>query len=303
MFNTILAQKKLALGLFLACGLSYAQKQEDVNAIKAMTGCYKVSFNFAETFSPNKDYEKTDSYHSRALEWITVADEKPGKVVLQHILVVNPEGEGKDAIVKHWRQDWLYQNTDFYTFDKENHWKFQSLPADAVKGQWTQVVYQVDDAPRYSASGTWIHADGKNYWEANADAPLPRREYTTRKDYNVLNRTNRQEIMPWGWLHFQDNTKILREDGKPDTIIAEEIGKEKYTKVDDARCLPAQKFWKEYAPLWAAVRQAWQTRLDQKKDLYTQPKTKDVHLYGPLMKLEPNQTKEAQDLVNRYILK
>lgn len=51
--------KKAVLSLsMMAFALAGAQKQEDVNAIKAMTGCYEVSFNFAETFSPNKDYEK-----------------------------------------------------------------------------------------------------------------------------------------------------------------------------------------------------------------------------------------------------
>ncbi|WP_018675666.1 DUF6607 family protein [Riemerella columbina] len=297
--------KKLTLGAIalLSSCLMKAQKQEDIEAIKGMTGCYKVYFNFAETFSPNKDYQKKDNYASRGTEWITVAEEAPGKLALQHILVVNPRGEGKDAIVKHWRQDWLYENTDLYVFDKDNHWKYKSLKPEEVKGQWTQVVYQVDDAPRYAASGTWVHNDGKHYWETYADAPLPRREYTTRKDYNVMNRMNRQELKDWGWLHFQDNTKILRQDGKEDVVIAEEIGKEKYKRVDDAKCLPAKKFWDEYGPLWASVRQAWQTRLDQKKDLYTKPNTKDTYLYMPLMQLGPKDTKKAQELVNEYIEK
>lgn len=289
--------------LALVGSLYQAQKTEDINAIKAMTGCYQVSFNFSETFSPEKDYQKKENYHSKALEWVTIAEEKPNKLVLQHILVVNPSGKGKEAVVKHWRQDWEYQKTDLYIFDKDNHWIYKKLPSEKVKGQWTQTVYQVDDSPRYAASGTWIHTDGKHYWEANADAPLPRREYTTRKDYNVLNRTNRQEITPWGWLHFQDNTKILREKGRPDTIIAEEIGKEKYIRVDDAKCTPAKVFWKEYASLWAAVREQWQERFNKKEDLYTLPKTKDTHLYTPLMKLSPDQTEDAKKLVKNYILK
>ncbi|MFB9119855.1 DUF6607 family protein [Bergeyella porcorum] len=296
--------KKAVLSLsMMAFALAGAQKQEDINAIKAMTGCYEVSFNFAETFSPNKDYEKKKNYTSKALEWIGVAEESPNKIVLQHILVVNPKGEGKDAIVKHWRQDWLYQNTDLYTFDKGNHWKYQKLSPEAVKGQWTQVVYQVDDSPRYSGSGTWIHADGKHYWESNADAPLPRREYTTRNDYNVLNRTNRQELFSWGWLHNQDNKKVLRTEGSTDVIIAEEKGLEYYKKVDDGKCIIAANYWKEYAPLWKTIRQTWDDRMAQKKDLYVKEGVKDTYLYTPLMKLNPNQHQEAQQLIKDFIVK
>lgn len=289
--------------LLAAMGSINAQNKEDVQAIKDMSGCYEVSFNFAETFSPNKDYEKKKNHTSRGLEWVTVAEETPGKIVLQHILVVNPKGEGKNAIVKHWRQDWLYQNTDLYTFDKENHWKYEKLNAKEVKGQWTQVVYQVDDAPRYSGSGTWIHADGRRYWESTADAPLPRREYTTRNDYNVLVRTNKQEHFDWGWLHDQDNKKVLRQDGQKDAVIAEEKGLEYYRKVDNNKCIIAENYWKEYAPLWKAVRQTWDERMAQKKDIWVKKDVKDTYLYEPLMKLEANQTKEAQKLVKAYLIK
>ncbi len=95
------SKKLSALFIFGAVLALNAQKQEDVKAIKAMTGCYEVSFNFAETFSPNKDYEKAKNYSSGALEWVTVAEENPNKIELQHILIVNPEGSGKDAVVKH----------------------------------------------------------------------------------------------------------------------------------------------------------------------------------------------------------
>lgn len=45
----------LAIGAVM---FAQAQSQQDVKAIKAMTGCYEVSFNFAETFVHQKDYEK-----------------------------------------------------------------------------------------------------------------------------------------------------------------------------------------------------------------------------------------------------
>lgn len=295
--------KKQMMALFAGASIMLtAQNTQDVKAIKAMTGCYEVKFNFAETFSPNKEYEKKKNYKSGALEWITVAEETPKKIELQHILIVNPAGSGKDAVVKHWRQDWIYENTDLLVFQKENLWKYKKLSPENVKGQWTQFVYQVDDAPRYSGSGTWVHVDGKNYWESNADAPLPRREYTTRKDYNVLNRNNRQEIYSWGWLHNQDNKKVLRTDGQEDLVIAEEKGLEYYKKVDDAKCIIAKNYWNEYAPLWSSVRQTWDAEIAKKKDLSVKPDVSDTYLYSDIMKLSPTQTKEAQELVKKYVM-
>ncbi len=280
-----------------------AQNPKDIKAIKAMTGCYEVSFNFAETFVHQKGYEKKKNYRSGALEWVEVAEETPNKIVLQHILITNPMSSGKEAIVKHWRQDWLYENTDLYVFDKDGHWKFKKLSPESVKGQWTQAVYQVDDAPRYSGSGTWIHSDGRTYWESNADAPLPRREYTTRKDYNVMNRNNHHEIFDWGWLHDQDNKKIIRKDGEEDKLIVEEKGFEYYTKIEDGKCIVGQNYWKEYAPLWSSVRQSWNEELTKNEDISIKPNEGEILLYNGIMKLSPKQNKEAKELVKNYIVK
>lgn len=296
---------KHILPLFaLATGLmAQAQNQEDIKAIKAMTGCYEVSFNFAETFPTNKEYEKAKNYRSGALEWITVAEESPKKIQLQHLLIVNPKGNDKNAIVKHWRQDWKYENTDTYTFHKGNQWKYKKLDPKSVKGQWTQTVYQVDDAPRYSGSASWVHVDGRHFWESNADAPLPRREYTKRSDYNVLNRNNHHEVFDWGWIHNQDNKKVVRNDGEADKVLVEEKGIEYYKKVDDGKCIAAQNYWKEYSPLWASVRKTWDERLSKNTDLEVTPNVDDTHLYMKIWDLKPSQTKEAQTQVNNYIVK
>ncbi|MDO4224926.1 MAG: hypothetical protein Q4C75_03430 [Bergeyella zoohelcum] len=296
-------KKQVLLAAFIALGIgaNAQNKQEDIKAIKAMTGCYDVSFNFAETFSPKEGYVKHKDHLSGGLEWIDVVEESPNKIVLQHILIVNPKGKGKHAIVKHWRQDWLYENTDLLLFDKGTHWNYKKLNPKDVKGQWTQIVYQVDDAPRYSGTATWVHVDGKHYWENTTDAPLPRREYTTRNDYNVLDRTNRQEIFKWGWLHDQDNRKVLRVDGKADEVIAEEKGLQYYKKVEDSKCKIAEDYWKEYANFWKVVRKKWDDEMAKKTGLTVKPDVKDTYLYDQLMKLEPNQTKEAIAAIDEYI--
>jgi len=242
-------KKTLFLLLTLLAIMSMAQdkKAQDVESILDMCGCYKISFNFAETFGADKDYEYHDNYYSGGLEWVVPIVNEENKIVLQHLLVINDT-----MIIKHWRQDWEFENQDLYVYDKDNTWKYKNLPEDQVKGQWTQRVFQVDDSPRYEGSATWVHVDGKHYWESLADAPLPRREFSKRSDYNVMVRKNRHEITDYGWLHEQDNLKVQRDS--EDQLLAKEKGWNTYTKVEDSQCQPAEDWWKVNKQYWADVR-------------------------------------------------
>ncbi|MFW5760595.1 MAG: DUF6607 family protein [Cyclobacteriaceae bacterium] len=255
-------------------------KKQDIEAIKSMCGCYEVDFNFAETFAVDKDYKFSDNYHSAATEYVFAVEETDDKIVLQHLLVINDS-----VVIKHWRQDWIYENSDLFTYQQDNTWKYQSLKAKAVEGQWTQKVYQVDDSPRYEASATWVHVDGKHYWEAEADAPLPRREITKRKDYNVMKRINRQEITEYGWLHEQDNDKIIRgEDG--DQLLAREKGYNTYTNIDESHCKPAIDWWKKHEAFWHDVRAVWDEVFEQKQEVKLAKKVDDQLLFMKLFKLQ-----------------
>lgn len=226
----------LSLSMMLSYGtIAQKKKNQDVASIKAMCGCYDVTFSFAETFSTDKNYKFHDNYRSTGLELVIPVEESDDKIVLQHLLIINDS-----TIVKHWRQDWIFENTHFYMFDKNNTWKYITRTAASAKGQWTQKVYQVDDGPRYEGSASWVHVDGNHYWENIADSPLPRREFTKRDDYNVMVRGNRHEIISNGWVHEQDNNKILR-DGNTDKLIAQEKGWNTYIKTETSRCAPAQK--------------------------------------------------------------
>lgn len=268
--------------LFISTTVAYGQKQkkEDIAAIKAMCGCYDIRFNFAETFAPDKDYEFHENYTSGALEYVFPISESKDKIVLQHLLVI-----GDTMIIKHWRQDWIYENTEFYSFYKENTWKYESKSPAEVKGQWTQKVYQVDDSPRYEGSATWVHVDGKHYWESEADAPLPRREFSKRKDYNVMTRINRQEITDYGWVHEQDNDKIIRaEEG--DILLAQEKGWNTYTKTDDNKCEVAVKWWDKNQAYWADVRTVWDELFSQKKTVAINMKVDDKIMFQRLFALE-----------------
>lgn len=285
-------------------GFSQDAKKEDIKAIKSMCGCYEVKFNFTETFKYPKDsasYKPSETKHESELEWVELLEDKPNKIVLQHLLIV---GKGENDIVKHWRQDWLYENTDLYSFYKDNSWKFKKLTAKDVKGQWSQKVYQVDDSPRYEGSSSWAHIDGKNYWLNTADAPLPRREHTKRNDYNVLKRRNIHEITATGWNHEQDNQKLVRDESGKDYLLAEEKGFDVYTKVEDSKCLLAQNWWKNNKEVWTKVRSKWEKVYSSNKDLSLQNKVNKKSLFSLLFDLKPTATQaEVDAIIDSFIIK
>ncbi|WP_282148640.1 DUF6607 family protein [Algibacter lectus] len=268
------------------------KKKQDAAAIKNMCGCFEVTFNFAETFNYSEDslYKPSQTKVDKGLEWAQLVEDDKNKISIQHLLQVGPANS--PYIVKHWRQDWLFENTEFYMFNGDNTWNFITKPKAEVKGQWTQKVYQVDDSPRYEGSGTWVHVDGKNYWENTTDAPLPRREYTKRSDYNVTTRGNRHEITSTGWVHDQDNSKVIREAGKADVILAKEKGYNTYVKVADSKCKAAADWWTENQDKWALVRNKWDAVYNRNTNLSLEEKVDNKPLYKFLFDNENYNTSE-----------
>ncbi|MDC7994200.1 DUF6607 family protein [Altibacter sp. HG106] len=271
----------LLIAFFIVCTMHAQQskKQLDRDAIKEMCGCFEVTFNFAETFNYSDDslYKPSKTKVDKGLEWAQLVTDQEDLISIQHLLLVG--SPTSPHIVKHWRQDWLYENTDLYTYNANNQWTYRRLSPTEVAGQWTQKVYQVDDSPRYEGSATWVHVDGKSYWENTADAPLPRREYTTRSDYNLTIRGNRQEITETGWVHDQDNDKVIRSEGKEDVILAKEKGYNTYVRVPDSRCAAAANWWAEHGEKWAKVRAKWAEVYGRNQDLVLEEKVDNKVLY------------------------
>ena len=280
-----------------------SKKEQDQAAIKKMCGCYEVTFNFAETFNYSQDslYKPSKTKIDKGLEWAQLVEDTDNKISIQHLLQVgSPE---QPYIVKHWRQDWLFQNKDFYMFDGDNKWNFETKTEDEVEGQWTQKVYQVDDSPRYEGSATWVHVDGKSFWENTTNAPLPRREYTKRSDYNVTLRGNRHEITEYGWLHDQDNAKIIRQEGKEDITLAKEKGYNTYVKVEDSRCQGAINWWKEHDKKWATVRAKWSEVYNRNKDLHLEDKVDNKVLFKHLFDEELTNKEDIDKTIESFVKK
>ncbi len=256
------------------------KKAQDAQSIQAQCGCHQVMFEYAETLSPDKQYKVHDPYKVGGWEYVFADETTPDKIVIQHLLIV-----GDTLIIKHWREDWAYENTDLLHFEKDATWQKQKLTPSQVSGQWTQKVFEVDDAPRYEGTATWIHADGRHYWENTTDAPLPRREYTKRTDYNVMRRTNHHEITSYGYLHEQDNEKVLRSEAG-DQLLVREKGYNTYRRIDDSRCEVARAWWAKHRTFWVSVRTVWNDMLAKADKVQLQSKVDGKHLYESLEELE-----------------
>jgi len=273
-------------------------KKKDISAIKSMCGCFEIEFNFSETFSYT-DAKTSNNYKSKALEYAELIYEDNNTISIQHLLIVG--SEKFPSIIKHWRQDWLYQNTDLYKYDVNNSWNFVKMNKKDVRNQWTQKVFQVDDSPRYEGSSTWVHVDGKSYWENITPAPLPRREYTKRSDYNMTLRGNRHEITEDGWLHDQDNQKINIDKNGKNVVVALEKGLNFYKRVDDKKCLPAKKWWQKNKDKWEIVRKKWSDIYSRNKKLTLKDNFNNKKLYQYLFMENYNNQNNINPIIEKFI--
>ena len=276
-----------------------AQKKQDIEAIKEMCGCFEIDFKFSETFqfSNDSNYSKSKNYNAKALEYAMLIKDEKDHISIQHLLVMG------DYVIKHWRQDWIYQNKDFLKYDGNTNWKYMSKTKKDVKGQWTQKVFQVDDSPRYEGSATWVHVDGKSYWENSSYAPLPRREYTKRNDYNIMIRGNRHEITKYGWLHDQDNFKVVKDlESDSEVIIASEKGLNKYTKVDESKCNEAKKWWDENNQKWSFVLNKWNFIYSKKDDISLRQTVENKPLFSFLFEENVVREDEIGLIIDRFVI-
>lgn len=250
---------------------------QDREAILGMAGTFKVTFHFEETVSAQPGYELKKPYHEEATELVKIVEDAGKTIRMQHILVVNRGPQKDPIIVKHWRQDWTYQDDAVFGYRGRDTWQRETHSADDLKGTWSQAVYQTDDSPRYEAIGQWVHEGDQSYWESNPTwRPLPRREHSKRKDYDVLAVRNRHTITPAGWVHEQDNRKlVLDEAGAVTKVIAHEIGTNSYERIEDDKSFePALAYWEATENYWADVRAEWDKafaetsvlKIDQKTD-------------------------------------
>lgn len=237
------------------------KQERDRRAILAMAGEFRVSFDFVETLGFGADYEPPRPYFSWGTEHVEVIEDRPSFVSLQHTLVMyfkNEDGEVQGpAVMKHWRQDWSYEPATILTYRGNETW--EKIPAPEPAGRWAQAVFQVDDSPRYEVMGEWTHEGGLSSWLSdNCPRPLPRREFSVRDDYNILEGHHQITLAPTSWLHTQDNRKLRIGDDGSKTYVGLELGVDRYEAITEPELAAGfAASWAKTAPYWAQVRKVW----------------------------------------------
>jgi hypothetical protein len=240
--------------------------ERDRRAILAMAGPYRVSFDFLEMLRFDPALKPDAPYQSWGTEYVFVAEDRGEVIALQHILVMRVQLEGgkvsEPVVVRHWRQEWRFEPQTLLIYQGANTWLRRAVAAEERRGAWSQSVLQVDDSPRYSATGRWEHNDSQSTWISGETwRPLPRREFSVRNDYDVLVGTNRHTITPGGWVQEENNLKAaLDGSGKARTrmpYLAREYGVARYERIRDYDFSQGTRYFERTEPFWTEVRGAW----------------------------------------------
>jgi hypothetical protein len=212
-------------------------------------------------------------------------------VSLQHLLVMfirSKDGEVEGPfVVKHWRQDWRWEEPVLLTYRGRDTWAKERLGPAQVQGTWTQSVFQVDDSPRYAAYGRWEHFGNVSTWRSSTTwRPLPRREFSVRKDYQVLVGTNQHTITPTGWVQLEDNLKVVLDAaGRPlpdQPVLAQELGLNRYERLRDFDDAAGRRYAERTAPFWAEVRHAWNEIIARRERFTLRAAPDQAQLFTPL---------------------
>jgi hypothetical protein len=243
--------------------------ERDRRAILAMAGDYRVTFDFLEIADFTPAAERDKPYQSWGTERVYVDSDTGRSISLVHILdmrIVQDNGSLSEPIVtKHWRQTWTYEPQGLVEYKGHERWERRNLNSSERQGQWSQTVHQVDESPRYASLGHWSHSGSFSSWiSADTWRPLPRREWTVRKDYQVLLGTNRHTITATGWLQEENNLKTtLGTDGQPDKahpFLAREYGVARYSRIKGGDFAAANEYYQRTKGFWSSVLASWDER-------------------------------------------
>lgn len=294
--------------------------EKDRAAILAMAGGYRVDFDFLETVGFSADYKRDRPYHSWGTEFVYVVEDKPEFISLQHIMVMYFEQEegapSEPFVMKHWRQDWTYEDTRLLQFNHRKQWVNQPISEEESRGKWTQAVYQVDDSPRYESIGEWVHNASFSSWlSGTTRRPLPRREFSVRNDYQALEGFNRHTVTRYGWVQEEENWKlVINQEGQVDSKApyrSKELGVARYRLAENVDFSPGDEFMLKTSEFWSYVRYHWGQVIDEDAVLSLRSSVDGQPLFMPLFsyatalldkEVDEDEMREfVEETINRYV--
>lgn len=258
--------------------------EQDRRSILAQAGDYRVRFDMRETISFQPGYEPLEPKRSGGHEIVRVIQDDGRFISLQHILVM--EHEGEPIVIKHWRQDWTYEPETVLTYAGPNRWTLTPVAAQDRAGAWSQTVWQTDDSPRYGGVGRWSHENGVAQWTSNETwRPLARRDAVRDPVYDRYVGTNRHALTPSGWAHLQDNVKIgpAQGDDAGLTAYVQEDVVNTYVHFDGYDPGPGDDYWAATADYWAEVRQAWDQAIAAGNGVHVEEEAQNGSVTGPTL--------------------
>lgn len=232
--------------------------ERDRQSILAQAGQYRVRFDMRENAVFRPGYEALEEKLSGGNEIVRVVYDEGDRISLQHILVM--EHGGQTHVIKHWRQDWVWQPSTVLTYAGPNEWRLTPVAEGERAGAWSQTVWQTDDSPRYGGVGRWSYDNGLAEWTSNPTwRPLARRDAVRDPVYDRYLGSNRHALTPVGWVHLQDNLKMAPgqgDEGEVSAVVHEDVTNT-YTRWDGYSAQPGDDYWAATRNYWAAVRDAW----------------------------------------------
>ncbi|MET0986144.1 MAG: DUF6607 family protein [Steroidobacteraceae bacterium] len=265
--------------------------ERDRRAILAMSGEYRVTFDFLEVATYTDPQKRPAPYQSWGTEKVYVDGDTDSFISLVHILemrMVGKDGTVSDPMVtKHWRQDWTYEPTHIVEYDGSARWERRKLNPKDTKGRWSQTVYQVDESPRYASLGRWEHTGSFSTWlSADTWRPLPRREWSVRDDYHALIGTNRHTVHATGWTQEENNLKaVLKPDRQLDPTrpyLAREYGMARYERLKQADFAAADRYYERTKTFWDQVRDRWSSLFATRGYAQLRGQVDQLGLFAPL---------------------
>ena len=283
-----------------------SQFERDRQSILAQAGQYRVHFDMRENVSFRADYDPLEEKLSGGSEIVRVVHDEGDRISLQHILVM--EHGGQSVVVKHWRQDWVYQPETVLTYVGDNTWRTTPVPAAERQGAWSQTVWQTDDSPRYGGVGRWTYDNGLSAWTSNATwRPLARRDAVRNPVYDRYLGTNRHILTPDGWVHIQDNMKMSGKAGDEPVAIVQEDVINTYDRSTSYSPQAGDDYWTKTQGFWSAVRDAWDAAIAAHNGIHLQEIGETGSVTGtPLMDLAQQiadgETTEAEAVAKARVL-
>lgn len=291
--------------------------ERDRRAILAMAGEFRVRFDFLEvvTFEPGRTRDAP--YQSWGTEKVYVAEDRGTFISLVHVLemhMLRRDGTAMPPMVtKHWRQDWHFEPEARVDHLGGHRWQRVPVTTQDAAGRWSQTVWQVDESPRYSALGRWQHTPTHSTWLSDDTIrPLPRREWSVRRDYDQLVGSNRHTITATGWLQEENNLKSAPANGTreatPRRDLAREYGVARYDRITGFGFAAADVQYTATQAFWARVRDAWSALFDTGEVVQLRGASDQLGAFMPLFEAADAQAEgrmtaaEADAVIARVLL-